>query len=109
MSNAELTSWKEDVVESGWAGDFDLSVDKDDADSFTQTAPVYGQLQNASWIAGMNSSVDKINATLLTEIKAGSSGEIRAAYPFFCEVDPLNISENGDLYFLRFIQDNYPD
>lgn len=109
MTPTELTSWKEDVVESGWAGDFDLSVDKDDADSFTQSTPVYGQLQNASWIAGMNSSVDKINATLLTEIKAGSSCEIRVAYPFFCEVDPLNISENGDLYFLRFIQDNYPD
>lgn len=108
MSNAELTSWKEDVVESGWAGDFDLSTDKDDADSFAQTAPVYGQLQSASWIAGMNTSVDKINATLLTEIKAGSSAEIRAAYPFLCEVDPLNISENGDLYFLNFIQDNYP-
>ena len=56
----------------------------------------------------MPTTAAKIQTELSFEIQTGVSINSRIAFPFMVEIDPMNLAQDGRVFFWDFYQQNTP-
>jgi hypothetical protein len=106
MTAAERLEWREDYWGT-WAGHFEHG-DGASADVNMSGLTGYGlNTANAGYVAGMQNTTTKISPIVRVEQYQSTDLWCEFAYPFVIEIDPMNINDEGNIYFWDF-QENIP-
>lgn len=106
MTATERAEWKDDYWGT-WAGHFEHG-DGNSPDENMSGITGYGlNTANAGYVAGMQSSTTKIRPIIRVEQYQSTDLWCEFVYPFVIEIDPMNINDEGNIYFWDF-QENIP-
>ena len=106
MTATERSEWKDDYWGT-WAGHFEHG-DGLSADINMSGLTGYGlNTANAGYVAGMQNTTTSIRPIIRVEQYQSTDLWCEFAYPFVIEIDPMNINDEGNIYFWDF-QENIP-
>lgn len=106
MTATERAEWKDDYWGT-WAGHFEHG-DGASADINMSGLTGYGlNTANAGYVAGMQNTTTKISPIIRVEQYQSTDLWCEFVYPFVIEIDPMNINDEGNIYFWDF-QENLP-
>lgn len=106
MTATERAEWKDDYWGT-WAGHFEHG-DGASADVNMSGLTGYGlNTANAGYVAGMQNTTTSIRPIIRVEQYQSTDLWCEFAYPFVVEIDPMNINDEGNIYFWDF-QENMP-
>jgi len=101
MSSTERTAWKNSYW-GKWAGDFEHG---NGSNPDVNMSGVYGYGLNtatAGYVCGMPNGATKIRPNIRVEQYQGTDLWAEFMYPFVVEIDPMNITDEGNIYFWDF-------
>ena len=103
MTSTERTTWKDDYW-GQWAGHFEHG-DGGNPDENMSGITGYGlNTANAGYVAGMQSSTTSIRPLIRVEQYQSTDLWCEFVYPFVIEIDPMNINDEGNIYFWDFTE-----
>lgn len=106
MTATERAAWKDDYWGT-WAGHFEHG-EGSSADINMSGLTGYGlNTANAGYVAGMQNTTTKIKPIIRVEQYQSTDLWAEFMYPFVIEIDPMNINDEGNIYFWDF-QENLP-
>lgn len=106
MTAAERAEWRDDYWGT-WAGHFEHG-DGASADINMSGLTGYGlNTANAGYVAGMQNTTTSIRPIVRVEQYQSTDLWCEFVYPFVIEIDPMNINDEGNVYFWDF-QENIP-
>lgn len=106
MTATERAEWKDDYWGT-WAGHFEHG-DGASADVNMSGLTGYGlNTANAGYVAGMQNTTTSIRPIIRVEQYQSTDLWCEFVYPFVIEIDPMNINDEGNIYFWDF-QENMP-
>lgn len=101
MSSSDRTNWKNNYWGT-WAGDFDHG-NGSAPDVNMSGITGYGlNPATAGYVCGMPSGTAKIRPTIRVEQYSSTDLWAEFMYPFVVEIDPMNITDEGNIYFWDF-------
>lgn len=101
MSSSDRTDWKNDYWGT-WAGHFEHG-DGSNPDVNMSGITGYGiNPATAGYVCGMPSGTAKIRPTIRVEQYQSTDLWAEFMYPFVVEIDPMNITDKGNIYFWDF-------
>jgi hypothetical protein len=103
MTSAERTAWAENYW-AKWAGHFEHG-DAVTPDVCMSGITGYGitSLQ-AGYVCGMTTATTSVRPEVRVEQYSGTDLWAEFMYPFLIEIDPMNIDDNGDVWFWDFTE-----
>ena len=106
MTATERSEWKDDYWGT-WAGHFEHG-DGASPDVNMSGLTGYGlNTANAGYVAGMQNTTTSIRPIIRVEQYQSTDLWCEFVYPFVIEIDPMNINDEGNIYFWDF-QENIP-
>lgn len=105
MTDQQIADWKTNYWQK-WAGDYNLSTSSADSGYNGATGELVAS--DMAYLARMNSAVAKLQLELSFQLHTGVDINARVAYPFMLEVDPMNFTEDGRIFFWDFLERNVP-
>ena len=107
MTATERAEWKDDYWGT-WAGHFEHG-DGASADTNMSGLTGYGlNTANAGYVAGMQNTTTIISPRVRVEQYQSTDLWCEFAYPFVVEIDPMNINDEGNIYFWDFQENLLP-
>jgi hypothetical protein len=101
MTSTEVTAWYSSYF-GKWAGEYEWGGGFEPAEQFVSTNGINTPLDARVLQMGSNTSAIKFH--LRTELYSSYDIWQEMAYPFFTEIDPMNINDGGDLHFWDFTE-----
>lgn len=99
----QAADWK-DSYWGIWANQYELNqANPDDAMSGITGYGLNSNL-SAGYVARMTSSVAKLKPYVTVEAYSGTDHWYEFAYPFLIEIDPMNMNDEGDIFFWDFTE-----
>lgn len=105
MTDQQIADWKTNHWQK-WAGDYNLGTSSADSGFNGATGELVAS--DMAYLARMNSAVAKIQLELSFQLHTSVPINARVAYPFMLEVDPMNFTEDGRIFFWDFLERNVP-
>ena len=112
LSGFYLPSWMTQTDANNWVGDYwgvwanqyELNqANPDDAMSGISNYGINNNIQ-AGYVARMTSSVLTIKPQVVVETLVNTDHWYEFVYPFFIEMDPMNMNDEGDIFFWDFTE-----
>lgn len=101
MTSTERTAWKNSYW-GKWAGDFEHG-NGSNPDVNMSGVNGYGIMPaTAGYVCGMTTSTTHIKPTIRIEQYQGTDLWAEFMYPFIIEIDPMNITDEGNIFFWDF-------
>lgn len=101
MTSTEVTAWYSSYF-GKWAGEYEWGGGFDPAEQFVSTNGINTPLD--ARVLQMGTDTSTVAFHLRTELYSGNDIWQEMAYPFFTEIDPMNINDGGDLHFWDFTE-----
>ena len=103
MTQTEANNWRGDYW-GVWANQYELNqANTDHAMSGISNYGINNNIQ-AGYVARMTSSVLTIKPQVVVETLVSTDHWYEFVYPFFIEMDPMNMNSEGDIFFWDFTE-----
>jgi hypothetical protein len=97
MTATEVTAWHDEYF-GEWAGEYEFTTAAQQIASGGINTPLDAR------VLKMGSNTTSVAFHLRTEVYSSASIWQEMVYPFFTEIDPMNIKAGGDLHFWNFTE-----
>ena len=103
MTSSERTDWKENYW-AQWANEFEHGEGTDTSKSISGLTGYGINTSNAGYVCGMTTNTGKIYPTVRVEQYTGTDLWVEFVHPFIIEIDPMNLDDEGNLWFWDFTE-----
>ena len=103
MTGTERQQWKEDYW-GLWANHFEHGEGADPTKCMTGVTGYGLQSATAGYVCGMTTNTGTIYPLVRVEQYNGTDLWVEFVHPFIVEMDPMNINDEGNVYFWDFTE-----